>query len=629
MPCGFALGQTSDIAARIYREASPSVFVIIVHDAKGSPLSLGTGFLVRKNTLATNLHVVEGGSVSVQVGPVSIPATVEKRDPKNDLAIVHVKADISAVPLVLSKASPVPGENVVVIGNPEGLEKSVSTGIVAGVRQTKGRTLLQITAPISHGSSGGPVLNSDGEVIGVSVGMITEGENLNFAVPAKQVRALLIAGTRVASQGDVLSLLSQAGSVSKEQSGQKYSSDPNSDWQKSSREIDSLFELALEEAGKNPRLLLEIAKQGKLESNSIAITAAKRALAVRPSAEGELLLAKALSLRAILTSLANGKPATTWAAAERAYRAAIRLSGKPTSDMYGGLALALEDVGSYGDAKTAYDQELKSATVKDSGGALRGLVRISIDLKQPGIAESWFQVLVDRHLAEAGDYEEEARRLDRAQKWVEAGNDYATAALSGGAWTDWCQAANSFWGTSKSDDALSDARECIERGAGKEKSGVYLSMAHRIIADVLNTRGVYSEALNHAREAVNLNSTNPWNFQILAKVLYSLRRFEEAINASKQAIRLSDGKYAAMHFLLGNSYFELQEWPFAEQSFELAAQMNPTDTAAPYNVALCMVHLGDRADAAEWYQEVLRRNPNYPDAAEIRSRIAILRGEVR
>jgi hypothetical protein len=78
----------------------------------------------------------------------------------------------------------------VVIGSPEGLSNSASNGIVSAVRQIGEKRYLQITAPISHGSSGGPVLNQRGEVVGVSVMMLREGQNLNFAVPISDVRAL-------------------------------------------------------------------------------------------------------------------------------------------------------------------------------------------------------------------------------------------------------------------------------------------------------------------------------------------------------------------------------------------------------------------------------------------------------
>jgi hypothetical protein len=83
------------------------------------------------------------------------------------------------------------GQTVLVIGNPEGLQGTVSNGLVAAIRTEE--NLIQITAPISPGSSGSPVLNEDGRVVGVAVGIFKKGQNLNFAIPVKEVRKGMLA----------------------------------------------------------------------------------------------------------------------------------------------------------------------------------------------------------------------------------------------------------------------------------------------------------------------------------------------------------------------------------------------------------------------------------------------------
>jgi hypothetical protein len=83
------------------------------------------------------------------------------------------------------------GERVFAVGNPQGLEGTFSEGIVSSIRKVGMHKLLQITAPISPGSSGGPVLNVKGEVIGVSVATYRGGQNLNFAIPVNYLKALL------------------------------------------------------------------------------------------------------------------------------------------------------------------------------------------------------------------------------------------------------------------------------------------------------------------------------------------------------------------------------------------------------------------------------------------------------
>jgi S1-C subfamily serine protease len=82
------------------------------------------------------------------------------------------------------------GETVFAVGNPRGLEGTFSAGIVSGYREIKGLSLLQITAPISPGSSGGPIADEKGEVIGIAVATFRGGQNLNFAIPVRYIKQL-------------------------------------------------------------------------------------------------------------------------------------------------------------------------------------------------------------------------------------------------------------------------------------------------------------------------------------------------------------------------------------------------------------------------------------------------------
>jgi len=88
------------------------------------------------------------------------------------------------------------GEEVIVLGNPRGLEGSVSTGIVSAFREIGGAHYLQITAPISPGSSGGPVFSANGQVVGITTATVSRGQNLNFALGANVLRALPVVDLR-------------------------------------------------------------------------------------------------------------------------------------------------------------------------------------------------------------------------------------------------------------------------------------------------------------------------------------------------------------------------------------------------------------------------------------------------
>src|SRR4029078_10501921 len=116
-------------------------------------------------------------------------------DAEGDIAVLKIDPPTPAVrPLPLDKTSPQEGESVVVIGNPLGLEGSVTNGIVSAVRDipTFGR-IIQITAAISSGSSGSPVVNMEGKVIGMPSVQITGGQSWNFRIPSERISQLQVA----------------------------------------------------------------------------------------------------------------------------------------------------------------------------------------------------------------------------------------------------------------------------------------------------------------------------------------------------------------------------------------------------------------------------------------------------
>jgi S1-C subfamily serine protease len=174
--------------------AFPSVILLVMEDPSGQPMALASGFVVAPEIVATNFHVIEGasGGHAKLIGqeatrPITGPVAV---DAAHDLALLSVTG-IKAPPLSLSTSGePNVGDPVYAVGNPEGLEGTFSQGIISGVRKTEGTALLQITAAISPGSSGGPVLDERGGVVGVALGTFETGQSLNFAIPTAYLRAL-------------------------------------------------------------------------------------------------------------------------------------------------------------------------------------------------------------------------------------------------------------------------------------------------------------------------------------------------------------------------------------------------------------------------------------------------------
>lgn len=182
-------------AQEIARKAFGSTVLLVMEDSNGQPLSLGSGFFIRDGEVVSNLHVIEGAAR----GYVKIVGQKAKYDIEGVTAVdlerdlVVLKISGARAPRLILGSSDVAqvGETVYAVGNPHGLEGTFSQGIISSIREVGADKLLQITAPISPGSSGGPVLNGTGEVIGVSVATFRGGQNLNFAIPSNYLRTLL------------------------------------------------------------------------------------------------------------------------------------------------------------------------------------------------------------------------------------------------------------------------------------------------------------------------------------------------------------------------------------------------------------------------------------------------------
>lgn len=190
-------------AEKLFREAKDSVVVVKIYDADDKEIGLGSGFFVGDgHAVVTNYHVIRNGlKIKAHVsldGGVNITQDISEAlalDIQRDLAVLYVSH--AGKPLTLLDRQPNVGEAIVAIGHPTGLERTLSTGVVSGIREHERVTYYQMTAPISPGSSGGPVINQDGKVVGVaSIASVAVIQNVNFAMPAIYVQDLLSKGKR-------------------------------------------------------------------------------------------------------------------------------------------------------------------------------------------------------------------------------------------------------------------------------------------------------------------------------------------------------------------------------------------------------------------------------------------------
>ena len=172
-----------------------SVLMLEVLDDSNYVLATGSGFVAFDNrTLVTNYHVIEGASWMVansDDGYQYVVNSVLIADPEKDIAICGFMSPTDLQPLTLNSGDALKrGSSVVAIGSPNGITNSVSTGIISAVYEDAGVSWIQFTAPISEGSSGGALLNDDGEVIGITSATYENTQNMNIAVNVSEVTDL-------------------------------------------------------------------------------------------------------------------------------------------------------------------------------------------------------------------------------------------------------------------------------------------------------------------------------------------------------------------------------------------------------------------------------------------------------
>ena len=195
----YALLTTNNLVAQdsvqaIVRRSVPAVVLVSVFDRANQQFALGSGFFIDKNGLvATNLHVVQGAhraTVTLASGESYDVVGFVAVDARSDAVLLTIRHPVTASLTFADSDSLSLGAQVVAIGSPRGFQNTVSTGVASGIRVVEGVARLQHSAPTSPGSSGGPLLDSRGYVVGMVQSGRRDAQNLNFAVPSNTIRAL-------------------------------------------------------------------------------------------------------------------------------------------------------------------------------------------------------------------------------------------------------------------------------------------------------------------------------------------------------------------------------------------------------------------------------------------------------
>jgi hypothetical protein len=188
--------SAQETVADVVKRSSDAVVLIVISDTTGKETARGSGFLVTADgEIVTNNHVIKDAHsavVRLSNGAFFPVSGVLASDADKDLAIIKVEGKNLPFLTVGDIDKLHIGDHVVAIGSPLGLEGTVSDGIVSALRDGVHEKWIQTTTPVSHGNSGGPLLDMNDHVVGVITWGVQEGQNLNFAAPCSEVTALLV-----------------------------------------------------------------------------------------------------------------------------------------------------------------------------------------------------------------------------------------------------------------------------------------------------------------------------------------------------------------------------------------------------------------------------------------------------
>ena len=335
-----------DFLPELVKRIKPSSVAVETFDNKGNTVSRGSGFFIAPDRIVTNRHVIER-SARVEIhlidGKKFVVKGVLAVDGEGDLALLQVDVPRHlALPLPIVRAVPQEGESIVVVGNPFGLEGSVSNGIVSAVREISGYgRIIQITAPISPGSSGSPVVNMSGQVIGIASLQAAEGQSLNFAIPSERILQLKV------TELQTVSSLTAETQRSKRSAAERYYSQGVAQLSRDdySRAV-GFFERAAELDSNYPEAWYQAGfSYGLLGRHQDALKASKQAARLRPDwAEAHV------NIGASSYALGQYKEAVD------AYRTALRL--EDTADTQYSLGLSLNKLNRTDEEILAYKRAI-------------------------------------------------------------------------------------------------------------------------------------------------------------------------------------------------------------------------------------------------------------------------------
>ncbi|MHC4462272.1 MAG: tetratricopeptide repeat protein [Planctomycetota bacterium] len=529
----------------------PAVVLIETFGKDKNPLCLGTGFFIdKKGSLITNYHVLKGAysaevkTFDKRVYPVKLVLAESK-----ELDLIKVSVDIpEKVVQFVQVVTTIPevAEQVLVVGSPLGLEQTVSEGIVSAVRDipTIGK-IFQISAPISPGSSGSPVVNMRGQVIGVATLQSVEGQNLNFAVSGEQVLAL-----KSKEKGKTLTEWASGISKKKIEMMKPWFEGLGLLWDGKLEEAMEFFKKITEEnnCSQEGWVMVGLCCQ-LLRHDDEAIEALKQAIRIDPN-----FVNAHVGLALLYTKLGRYDEAI------QAYQQVIHI--KPDdSDAYVGLGLAYSELGRYQEAIEAYNQAIRIKPDDAYAHSFLGGDYIKLGRYQEAIKA--LKVVIKK-------------RPDDFEAYYNLGVAYGK--LEG-----------------REREQIQAYEQAVRIRPDGNASVYFLLGISR------TGLGRYTEAIEAFQQSIRIDPNNAKVYYFLGGSYNTVLRYKEAIQAFKESVRINPD-YAEAYRQLGVTYGRLDRHHEEIEAYKQFIHIKPDDADIHFGLGLAYLSIGNKDSALEEYK---------------------------
>ena len=563
---------------QLFEKASPAVVYIVVRDKDFKPLGLGSGFFVDANGLvATNYHVIKGAEFAtarLSNGSTVFVDGVVATDPNGDLALLKLSG--SGFPCLKRAEGALPkvGAAVFAIGNPQGLENTFSSGMVSGHREIKeGLKVIQVTTPISPGSSGGPLLNAGGEVVGVTTAYLATGQNLNFAVPVSGVLAL------IRKQGKVQTLASASGrrldSAETDELDKAWAAMEKKDWSTAAKILTDLRERQKD----NPFVWFALGRMHyELGNQEFAIQHYETAIVLKPG-YAEAYCGMGYAYRKL----------KLYPQAVEAYKKAIAINpGDAWSYCSMGLAY-YSDLKRYPEAIEACRKAI--AIDPNFAGVYVLMGHAFRDLKR-------YPEAIDAYKKAIAAYKKAiAIKPDNAEAYIQMGVAYRE---------------------------LKHYPEAIEAYKKAIAFKPEFADAYRLMGVVYDDLKRYPESIEAYKKAIAIEPDDAMAYSFMGNAYDELKRYAEAIEAYKKAVAIKPD-YAEAYVRLGLVYLILNRYPEAIEACKKAIPIEPDNAIAYWSMGNANEQLKRYPEAVAAYEQFLRLKPTGDLADSVRKDLPELR----